>query len=300
MSHALRAGVIAAAGLLVASSVAEAARWRAIDRIPGHAAVTIRVEEKPRIYHRMTPEAPLSLDLEGPGRLRVVSRAILADLPGATVSYRLAVSEGAKVLQEHRTEASASATARIEGEGTALGKSRTTTVAIRSGRHHLTFSVSGSAVLARLLYSTPRRRERAMISLTPFEAARSVTVSEGERLIPYYTVMPSKPVRLKIVGPTPVEITCRLDFDQTMRGTQPYRLGIATDGRRVREVAFRTTKASTARYTDLRDRVASKLDRVVVALGDGAHELSVELLEPKRGSAEIHVRIPQPEVGTDE
>jgi hypothetical protein len=70
--------------------------------------------------------------------------------------------------------------------------------------------------------------------------------------------------------------------------------------RRLRQFDFRTTKASAASYTDLRDRVASKMSRVRFPVGEGTHELVVHLIEPKRGSAEIRVRIPQPLAGASE
>ena len=139
-----------------------------------------------------------------------------------------------------------------------------------------------------------------MISMTPVEAPRSVTVAEGEKMIPYYSVLPGKPVRWRIVGPTRLELTSRLDFDPSMRGAQSYRLAVLEQGQRDREFGFRTTKATTASYTDLKERVASKLSRVVVQLGEGVHELSVELREPKSGSAELHARIPSPTVGEEE
>ncbi len=85
-----------------------------------------------------------------------------------------------------------------------------------------------------------------------------------------------------------------------MRGTQVYQLLISENGRRLREVEFRTTKAATATYTDLKDRVASKVDRIVLPVPQGTHEILVELSKPSKGSAEIHARIPQPSVGTEE
>ncbi len=103
-----------------------------------------------------------------------------------------------------------------------------------------------------------------------------------------------------MVGPTALDLVARLDFDATMRGPQIYRLGILEGARRLREIQFRTTKATTAAYADLKDRVPSKYDRVRIPVGDGTHEITVTLLAPARGSAEIHARIPEPSVGNEE
>ena len=91
--------------------------------------------------------------------------------------------------------------------------------------------------------------------------AGAVTVTEGEKSIAYYSVMPGKPVKLRVVGPTTLDLLARLDFGDTMRGVQTYRLVLSEGGRKFRELEFRTTKATTARYSELKDRVPSKFDR---------------------------------------
>jgi hypothetical protein len=127
-----------------------------------------------------------------------------------------------------------------------------------------------------------------------------VLVAENEKIIPYYTTMAGKPVRLRVVGPATLELITRLDFDSSMRGSHAYRLAISEGGKRLREVEFRTNKATTASYTNLKDRVPSKFDRLMLPIGNGTHEISVELLAPAGGAAEIHARIPQPTVGNEE
>jgi len=289
------------AGLLLLAPSAYAAKWRAIERVPGHAPVTVTVSEKPRIYFRVSPDSSLSLTVKGPGRLKLVSRAELPRGGARSVSYRIRVVDKGKVLREQATESSAAAGAlATQGDGI-LCKSRNATVAIPAGDHRLTVSVSGaSSVLIRALYSSPAKAGEDMVSITPVDAARSVTVSEGQKLIPYYSVFHGKPVRLRIVGPTRLELSTRLDFDATMRGIQLYRIAVSESGKRIRDVVLKTTKSTTATYTDLRDRSASKSDHIAIPLGDGVHELSVELMEPRDGSAEVHARITQPSVGSEE
>ncbi len=289
------------AGLLLVAPSAYAGKWQAIEHVPGHTPLTVTVNEKPRIYFRVSLDSPLVLTVEGPGRLKLVSRAELPRGGARSVSYRVRVVEKGKVLREQATESSAAAGAQSAQGDAILCKSRNAIVELPAGNHQLTVAVSGaSSVLIRALYSSSKRGGEAMISITPVDAPRSVTVSEAQKLIPYYSVFQGKPVRLRIVGPTRLELSTRLDFDVTMRGVQPYRIAISTGGKRIRDVDLKTTKSATASYTDLKDRSASKLDRIVIPLGDGVHELSVELIEPKTGSAEVHARIPQPTVGSEE
>ncbi len=290
-----------AAATLFSSAAARAGAWEAIERLPGQAAVSVLVNGQPRIYFRILPGKPLAISIDGPARLRIVSRVEMP--PGSTevVSYVLRVSEGANVLDQQKTETSASSAARLAAGSQAIAKSRRMGVEVPKGRHPLSLSVEGPfAVLVRLQQAAPAMGERPMVTLTPVEAARSVLVTEGEKTIPYYTALPGRPVKLRVVGPTTLDLLTRLDFDETMRGTQTYRLAITEGGRRLREVEFKTTKATTATYGNLKDRVPSKFDRLQLAIADGLHELAVELLAPAKGSVEIHARIPEPSTGTEE
>ena len=296
---ALLAGPLSGAALLVTAAIA--GKWDAIEHLPGHAPVTVLVQDKPRIYFRITPGKPLSVPIDGPVRLRVVSRVELPRGSKEVASYTLTVTEGDKELDRGDTESSASSMVRDPEGKNEIGKSRRLTVDVPAGKHALTLSVTGaSALLVRLQQAAPAAGDELTVTLTPVEAPRTVTVAEGEKLIAYGSALPGHPVKLRLVGPTSLDLITRLDFDATMRGTQRYRLGISEHGRRIREVEFKTTKSTTASYTDRTDRVPSKVDRLRLPIGGGMHEITVELLAPALGSAEIHARIPRPTTDSQE
>ena len=294
-----RWGALAAALLLAAP--ARAQRWRAIESLAGAAPVTVLVNGKGRIYFRLLRDRPLEIQVAGPAQVRLTTRVELPPNSSAALAYQLRVSEGGKAIDRMSTESSAAPGATLAGQGPRLGKSRALTFDVAEGPHRLSLTLSGAgSALVRIHKSGGPRSRTPMVSITPVLAARSVSVAEGEKVIPYYSVFPGRPVQLRVVGPTTLELVARLDFDATMRGTASYRLRLVEKGRILRDLEFRTTKASTASYTNLSDRVPSKLDRVSVPLPEGLHEIAVELARPARGSAEIHARIPQPSVGNQE
>ena len=276
-------------------------RWHAIEDLPDQATVRVDVSGKSRIYYRINAGKEVTIDVKGPGRLKIVTRAeIPPGLGTAAVSYRVSLREGERPVKEQVTESSVSDQAVLHGGG-AVCKSRTFTWIIPDGGHQIRLSEKGApSVLVRLVVSSKSDAAPPMISITPIEASRTVTVAEGEKMIPYYSVFPGKPVRWRIVGPSRLELTSRLDFDPTMRGSQVYRLVVLEAGKKPRELEFKTTKATTASYADLKDRVASKLDRTTLEVGAGTHEFSVDLKTPANGSAEIHARIPEPSAGEEE
>jgi hypothetical protein len=279
---------------------APASKWDALEKLSRVPPVEVLVRDKSRIYFRVTPQAPVVVPVEGPVRLRVVSRIELPAGSQAVATYRLTASEGATTFETLDTESAAASEVKPAAGGSALGKSRRMTFDVPAGSHKVTLALGGASSVLVRIHQSSAKGEVPMVSLTPVSAARSVTVSEGEKLVPYYSVLPAQPVKLRVVGPTSLELLARLDFDATMRGQQTYRLRVSERGRTLREYSFKTTKAIAASYTNLADRVPSKFDRVTLPLGDGAHDLAIELVEPVRGAAEIHARIPEPSVGNEE
>lgn len=297
--RALAVGLLTA--LALAATLAHAASWEAIEQLPGRPSTPVVVSGKTRAYFKVTSSTPLDVPIDGPSRLNVVSRAILPKGTAAVARYTLVVSDRGKVLEREETESSSAGQVRDPSGAGDLGKSRRMTVDVPAGTHRVTLAVVGpTAVLVRLRRAASASGGAPTVSLTPIVAERTVPVIENERTIPYYGLTVGRPVRFRVVGPTTLDLLTRLDFDATMRGTQAYRIAIVEGGRRLREVAYRTTKATAASYANVRDRVPSKFDRTQVPVPAGLHEFDVALIAPAGHTASVHARIPQPTVGGEE
>lgn len=291
---------LALLGGVAATCAARGTTWTPIETLPHAAPVEVIVRDKPRVYFRVTPESPVVVPVEGPVRLRVISRMELAPGSHEVGTYRLSATERGTTYKTLDTESAAGTTVKLAvGEG-AVCKGRHMGLDVPAGSHSITLGVSGAASVLVRLEQAAAVSDAPMVTLTPVTAARSVTVAEGEKLLPYYSVLPGQPVKLRVEGPTTVELLTRLDFDATMRGSQSYRLRVSEHGSLLHEIAFKTTKATTASYTNLPDRVPSKFDRSSLALADGLHEIQIEIVEPAGGVVEIHARIPEISVGTEE
>jgi len=296
-----RTAVLLSALALLAAGAAFAGKWEAIERLPGETPRTVMVDGNPRLYFRVAPDHPLKVPVDGPARVRLTSRAEFSKGKNAIVSYTLRVMEGTREIEHQDTETAPSSRVNTDADQGSVGKSRKMTVDVPAGHHDLRVTAEGvSAVLVRLHTASGAAGETPTVSLTPVDAWRSVIVVEGEKSIPYYSTKTGSPVKLRVVGPTTLDFITRLDFDAAMRGTVGYRLAITEKGKRLREVEFKTTKATTASYSNLADRVPSKFDRFTLPFGAGTHEILVELLAPPGAVAEIHARIPQPSVGNEE
>ena len=288
---------------VTATSSVAATHWEAIESLPGRPGVTVLVNGNPRTYFRVTPKSPLTIAIEGPAVLRVVSRAELPAGSSQVVGYHLRATENGRLLERADTETSAADRVQVKDMRGAVGKSRRWTIAVPSGRHSIALDLQGAeSVLLRLQTGTTgaANAKIPMVTLTPVDAPRSVNVVEGEKSIAYYTALPGKPVRYHVVGPVVLDLTSRLDFDSSMRGEQHYTVRVREGTRTIRDFDFKTTKAIAAAYSNLPDRTPSKFDRGRIEIPAGSHEILVDLLRPLRSAAEIHAAIPQPTIGGEE
>ena len=297
--------IVAAAAVVPGSTLARggSTRWESIETLAGHTPVSVLVNDNARGYFRVTNKAPLAVPFEGPALLRVVSRVELPRGSAQAVAYHLIATENGKTLDQQDTESSAADRVHLAGDGSAaIGKSRRWSIDVPPGRHTIAIQLEGvgSALLRLHRGTTGIAAGTALVTLTPVDAPRSVNVTEGEKTIPYFTTLVGKPVRYRVVGPVALRLTTRLDFDTSMRGTQNYALRVREGARPLRDLAFKTTKAVTAIYSNLPDRVPSKYDRATINVPAGTHELLVELLRPAGGAAEVHAAIPQPTTGGEE
>ncbi len=286
-----------ALAMLGLAITAAAAGWESIEKLPGHDAVTVTVRKRPRTYFRLTPRAPLTVTVSGPARLRVISRAVLTERPEGEAAYQIVALEGEQALRAADERAGAARGVKAEGVA-ALGAGRRMIVEVPAGTHAIRLVLTGlREVLVRLQRAEPARAPIEWVSLTPVRASRSVSVIEGEKSIAYYSILPDRPVVLRVVGPSTLDCITRLDYEPAMIGAQAYRLRVVEHGRTLRTLDFHTTKSGAATYTGLEHRVPSKFDRFSLAVGGGLHEIEFHLVRPARGSAEIHARIPAPSVG---
>jgi hypothetical protein len=282
-----------------AASVSAAGKWESVESVPGRTAETILVNKKPRAYFRVTPAAPLAISLAGPAQVRLISRVVLSGKAGEKASYRLAVSERGRELLSKDFKAGAARSVSAPGIA-ALGNSRRATVEIPAGDHELQVALSGAAAVLVRIQRAALAGADGWLSLTPVNAPRSVSLVEGQKSISYYSIFGGRPAVFRVTGPTTLDLLTRLDFDDTMRGEQTYRLRLTEHGNLVQESEFRTTKATAATYSNLSNRVPSKFDRVSLPIGSGVHDIEVHLVTPAKGSAEVHARIPQPSTGDTE
>src|SRR5262245_22933915 len=125
--------VIVLACLLLPNHPAGAATWESYERLPGSPPLRVRVRDQERTYFRLTSEKPLVVPVDGPGRMRVITRVEMSSGNAGVVRYDVRATEGTALLEQLSTESSEASEVGLVGGGMHLGKSRRMTFDVPAG-----------------------------------------------------------------------------------------------------------------------------------------------------------------------
>jgi hypothetical protein len=129
-----------------------------------------------------------------------------------------------------------------------------------------------------------------------FDAVYDLQFASGNRST-YYHLGPETPVTFKVHGPTTLTIYTRLDFDQTMNGSQTYSLEVSCDGEVWRCFHYHTEKLTSARYVQRDDILPGARKVMSVPVPKGTHEYVLRCVRPSRCGVAVQIRLPKADLG---
>lgn len=285
---------------LLARFSAEAGKAIPIVPVKGK-AVKIIVKGKERTYYSITARNPLHIEVDGPGKLVILSRVVFPSLSSVSERYSVIVREDGKELKIHATQSEKS-TATLKSAGGNLGRGRKTNVKIPEGMHKYEVSVEstlGNEVLVRLSF-IPAKGKKNLVSLEPLSYARVVTAVVKEKLIAYYVSSKEQPVQLRVVGPTRLKIATRLNYDSKMKGGQRYSVGVWENDKRLVSKALATTKSVGVEYKEWKDVSPGKPVSFYLAVPKGEHHYSFRLEAGTAMSVAVKFSIPKSDLDNEE
>jgi hypothetical protein len=266
----------------------------------GGRPVNLRIEGAEKEYYLLSKGAPLNLQVEGPGKLTVSSRSRFQAPGGASEKYAVRVKDGKNTLKLHSTQTEKSE-ATFEPSGEAAGKSRKFTMKVPEGSFTYVFSLeeTGQDVALRFTFEASKDT-RKRTAIEPLTYDRIVTATIKEKLLAYYVSSAKRPTTLRVVGPTKVRVTVRLNYDDKMKGEQKFAVVVSEKGTRVATRALQTTKSVDVAYKEWKEVVPGKSQSFSFDVPDGEHVYSFGLDQSLAASVSLRFSIPQADVANEE
>jgi hypothetical protein len=247
----------------------------------------ILISGKRREYFPLAEGGQIEIKVQGPSRLKIISRAIISGAADSTEYTYLALRKGSRKTMtfSHRTHASDNA-AFVGAASGVITVSRVKIVDIPRGEHVYTFYLpknSGRKLLLRFALDTNAfTNGTPVVAMTPDEFASQVDLVTGEEVSPYYRVGSSEHVALTLIGPATLKIMARIEFDVNMSGKQKWKVQVTEDGRVKSTYSLTSVKSDVTSYKQPSALVASRAEIFYVEVPDGEHRYEFTMPENHR------------------
>ena len=152
--------------LLLMPSAGAAGR-KAVTIVPDNCTpLTLTVNGKEREYCLLGKKAPVKFEVDGPGKLTVISRLKLPATSSGFEKYTLRLKEGKREVKSQTTQADRS-DATFRGSDGVPGKSRKLVVSIPEGSFSYELSLDDSPFQAAVRVQWEPSRRQKLVSLEP-------------------------------------------------------------------------------------------------------------------------------------
>jgi hypothetical protein len=255
--------------------------------------VKLVIGQNEKEYYLLSRQTPVKLQLDGPGKLTVMSRLMFGPKAAESQKYTLRLKDGQKTLKVHTTQTDKS-DAGFKDSKEIPGKSRKFSLAIPEGSFTYEVYIEDTQLSAALRFSFQRAKETGKkVAIEPLSYDRVVTLQIAENLVAYYVSSKERSVQLRVVGPTRLEVSTRLNYDEKMKGAQKYTILIEENSRKIEQRSLQTTKSVGASYQEWKDVVPGKAKSLFLNVPSGEHKYDIALDETLAKSVSLRFSLPQ-------
>lgn len=290
MTRVLLSGILLA--LTLAGAPAPLQAGKSVSLVPsGAAAVKVTVGKRQHTYYALTASGKMRIQVEGPGRITLISRLQIPAGSGEK-SYGVVIKEKGAVVARQKTTTGASKATIKEG-GTALGKLRKLSLRVPPGSHTYEIALeNGASAVAKVLYQSGKAPKK-MAYLEARSYDRIATAVVKEQLRTYYVTTKNKGVQLRVVGPTKVRVSTRVNFDTKMTGRQKYGVAVWEKDKRILLKSLVGGKSQGAAYKDWKEVVPGKVVSFTLPVPAGEHWYTFRIEEGTASSVALRFAIPE-------
>lgn len=276
----------------LAAAPARCADWKKLEPARYASKARIEIDSRKITYYRFDSESPLVFSVQGPTRIKVLTRL---RLPAGVTEADYAISvvrDRTRGVHERFSTKPSEAAAYVRSEDHHPGVIRRAYIDVPTGQHGYELRAMGDAVVDARVFesaaSTPSR-----VSLAPLTYASVETFFYRDKELTYYIATAQKPVVFEVIGPTTVKVNTRLLFDEAMFGEQTYMVGVREEGELETLYKIEAGPSETVVCRDRQDVIPGALRHFMLDVGPGTHTYEFRLADAAAHELAVKFYIPR-------
>jgi hypothetical protein len=296
-----RALILVAVVAAVTASLAHevgAADWKSFRPADYSAKTSISVDGKERTYYRFTADEPLTFSVEGPTRIKILTRVRIPNNL-ETAEYGVSVTrDGVRVETVEKEAYPKDGAFYIAFNSFRPGVIRRVYIDVPTGRHGYEIAATGRhTVDARLFESADSKPSLASMAPRDYESVETLNYRDKE--LTYYLLTKDVPVVLDVVGPTTVKVNTRLLYDATMLGEQTYVVGVREGDEPECLYRIDAEPSETVVMRDRADVIPGALRHFLLEVPGGVHSYEFRLVDTVAGGLAVKFYIPRGDLANE-
>ncbi len=249
-------------------------------------------------YFKLVVDSSTYVSATGPGELKFVVRFSIPSGARRDARFGVKVSDGATEVAKADTTVAAS-DATWQSDPSRPSEPFRIVVKVPEGDHRyrvdLTSPVKSFAGVRYLFSTSPGRQPKSPVY--PVDMAGTTSISMKEKLVDFFLADSTRPVKVRVIGPTRLRIVTRLAYSGVMKGTQKYSVQVSMDSKPTAQQALETSKSPATYFTNHKEWSVGESQTVYTDIPEGTHEVSVILRSTSAPALAVRFTIPKEDVG---
>lgn len=262
--------------------------------------VTTLVSDKSRSYYSLNTEKPSTINVQGPGKLRVITRGRFIPDEGDEIKYEILYSidggEKKKIIISS-VERSKKATY-LKGSLGVPGQLKDFEIELGRGNHTIEFKLKDKniPVAARYRFTPSKKKKQEWIAFSPMQPSEPVNLISRETTVNYYRFSTKKPLKVEINGPTELRVLTRIENHYQMKGRIHYRLQVKEKGKVINTYQMSSRRSEIAVYKNDKKLIPGKAREFVIDVPGGRHSYEIIPLDEDKSTVLGRLLLPKKNV----
>lgn len=262
--------------------------------------VTTLISGKTRNYYSLNVDKPSTINIQGPGILRVITRGRFAHENDDKIEYQVIYSvDGSKQNRVKISNAKQSITATYKIDSLGIpGQLKDFEIEIGRGYHTLEFFIKDKSIpVAVRYYLTPtKNKKQEWVSFSPIKPREPVDLITRESTYKYYRFSMEKPLKVTVNGPTELRVLTRVENHYQMKGRINYRMQVIEKGKVINTYQLNSRRSEITTYKDNTELVPGKACEFVINVPAGRHTYEVLPLDKDKNTLLGRFLLPKEDV----
>jgi len=273
---------------------------------PKNATTKIKtiISGQSRNYYPISKTNPSLVSVKGPGKLRVITRVQFISDAFDELDYVVCYKIDGITMEDvefKNVKRSSNAIFRDEIYGVP-GDGKDLILELGLGEH--TIELSCRAELpnfsARYLFTKTKEKKIDWVTKSPSFPNEPVDLVSGENVIHYFRFSSSKPLKVKITGPTVVRVLNRLENHYYMKGRINYRVQVKEDGKIKNTYLLSSVRSEVTSYKKGGEKIPGKAKEIVISVPGGTHTYEITPLDEDKNSILGRILFPKNDIKLEE